>query len=167
MPKKQSKIKVKAISPNHRQADYIDMEDNIKCSHGEDRIVMFKGVLLEQFLVMAKDQAKSTTRYMAKIVKANKMWRYFCKKYPIYEGSEEHELSDGSVAVECDYIDSDMYCAMLIATRVKAKILMDSGMCGVVDIDSILTAAEWLEEASSEKFDSDDLMDGLAERMEG
>ena len=162
---KKSKVKVPKIERNHRQANYIDMEDSIKCSFGADRLNMFKGVLLEQFLVIAKDTKRSTTRLMAKVVKANKTWRYYCHTYPISEG-EEFELDEDSIAVEKEYVDGDMYCAMLIAIKVDPSILKDSFMCLDIDRDVVITAAEWLEEASGEKFNSDDLLDGLVDEME-
>ena len=67
----------------------------------------------------------------------------------------------------CDYVDSDIYCAMLIATRVKPSILIASRMCGEIDYDTIVTAANWLQEAANEKFNPADIMDGLAEDLEG
>lgn len=161
---KKSKIKAPAIKPNHRQANYIDMEDSLKSSFGAERLVMFKGVLLEQFLVIAKDSKRNVTKLMAKIVKANKTWRYYCREYPISEG-EEFELDEGYLAAENEYVDGDLYCAMLLAIKVDHKVLKDSFMCGDIERDSIITAAEWIEEASGEKFNSDDLLDGLIDDM--
>jgi len=162
---KKSKIKAPTIKPNHRQADYIDMEDSLKGSFGAERLTMFKGVLLEQFLVIAKDRKRNTTRLMAKILKANKMWRYYCSKYPISEG-EEFELDEASLASENEYVDGDLYCAMLVAIRVEHDVLKESLMCADIDRDAVVTAAEWIEEASGEKFNSDDLLDGLVDDME-
>lgn len=150
-----------SLKKNHKQANYSDMEDSIRDSSGEERLDMFKGVLLEQFLVIAKDRKRNSNKLMAKIIKANKMWRYFCREYPITESEQEIELEDSSLAVECEYVNGDMYCAMLLAIRVEHQVLKESYMCLDIDREDIVLAAEWLEESSGEKFNSEDLLDGL------
>jgi hypothetical protein len=89
------------------------------------------------------------------------MWRYFCREYPITESEQEIELEDSSLAVECEYVNGDMYCAMLLAIRVEHQVLKESYMCLDIDREDIVLAAEWLEESSGEKFNSEDLLDGL------
>ena len=78
MSKKKSKIKVSTPIKNYKSADFIDMEDSIRDAEGEGRLVMFKGLLLELFLIVARDNQRNTNKFLGKIAKSNKMWRYLC-----------------------------------------------------------------------------------------
>ena len=162
MSKKKSKIKVSTPSKNYKSADFIDMEESIRDAEGEGRVVMFKGLLLELFLIVARDNQSNTNKFLAKIAKSNKMWRHLCSKYPISESAYEMDL--GTVyGIEQDVVNADLYCAMLVAIKVEQSVIVKSNMGGVSSFDDMSTAVEWLQEVTGERFNRDDILEELCE----